>query len=278
MAGAEEVTREEIASGLRELGVRDGDVLLVHSSLSSFGRVAGGADSVIDALLDAVGAAGTVVAPTHTWDRIRGANVVFDVRKTASCTGLIPETLRRRPAALRGLHPTHSCAAIGPMQRGLLRDHETQVTPCGRKSPYQRLMDCGGKIVFLGAGLDVNTSLHALEEMAAVPWLFDRFEMLYTVDYEGRKRPVPSRRHADDRHRDFGKMGPVLEREGVLVKGRIGKAEVRVVDAAGMEAVVAPMLAQDPFLLLVPEVAESERRRFERWNAGRSGEGPAPPG
>lgn len=271
------VTGAEIAVGLARLGVDEGDVLLVHSSLSRFGYVEGGADAVIDALLEAVGSHGTVMVPTHTWDRIGDDTPVFDVRETPCCVGRVPETFRRRPEALRGLHPTHSCAAIGPLREELLRDHETQVTPCGSKSPYQRLMNCGapgdgrgrGRIVFLGVDLRVNTSFHALEEIAGVPWLFDRFEMLYTVDYEGRRRAVPSRRHSAEMARDFEKMEPVVLQEGVLVKGQIGQAQVRVVDAAGMERVVAPMLARDPFLLLAPAAAARERRRYEFWNSER---------
>lgn len=263
------VGRGEIADGLRGLGVREGDALLVHSSLSSLGRVRGGADAVIDALLDAVGPQGTVCVPTHTWDRVGARNPVFDVRETACCVGLIPETFRRRPGAVRGLHPTHSCAAIGPLKEELLRGHETQVTPCGSRSPYQRLMRFGGRIVFLGVDLRVNTSFHALEEMAGVPWLFDRFEMLYAVDAEGRRVAVPSRRHCDWLPRDFPKMEPVLEREGALVRGQIGAADVLVVEAAGMERVVMPMLAENPFLLLEPGPAERERRRYDEWRGDR---------
>jgi hypothetical protein len=50
-----------------------------------------------------------------------------------------------------------------------------------------------------------------------------------------------------------------------LVKGRIGAATVRVVDARGMEGLMAPRLAEDPFLLLSPPVAERERRGFGKW-------------
>ena len=60
------VHKEDIVRGLGELGLRPGDVVLVHSSLSSFGYVEGGADAVIDALLDAVGPEGTVMVPTLT--------------------------------------------------------------------------------------------------------------------------------------------------------------------------------------------------------------------
>ena len=263
------VERPDIVSGLAQLGVRAGDVLLVHSSLSRFGYVEGGADAVGDALLEAVGPAGTVMLPTHTWGTVNAVSPVFDVRRSPSIVGQITEAFRARPGALRGLHPTHSCSGIGPMTADLLRDHETQVTPCGSKSPYQRLMDCGGKIVFLGVTLYVNTCFHACEEMACVPWLFDRFEMLYSVDYEDRRRPVPSRRHTLGLARDFEKMESTLQAAGVLVKGEIGEATVRLVDARRMRDMIVPMLAEDPFLPLAERPAAREYRRYEMWRSGK---------
>src|SRR5215216_7553101 len=60
------VTRDGLAADLGRLGVRPGSVLLVHSSLSSLGWVCGGAQAVVEALLDALGPDGTLVVPTHT--------------------------------------------------------------------------------------------------------------------------------------------------------------------------------------------------------------------
>ena len=44
-----------ILSGLRDMGLKKGDIVLAHSSLSEFGNVEGGPDTVIDALLETVG-------------------------------------------------------------------------------------------------------------------------------------------------------------------------------------------------------------------------------
>lgn len=256
------VTRDDICRGLHALGICGGDTVLVHSSLSRFGHVDGGADAVIDGLLAAVGEGGTLVMPTLTHGRVNALSPVFDVRRTPCSVGLIPETFRQRPGVRRSLHPTHSCAAAGPRADELLAGHETQVTPCGSRSPYQRLMAIGASIVLLGVDLNVNTSFHALEEMACVPWLFDRFEALQTIDAEGRRIDVPSRRHSDGMPRDFPKVEPVLGTEGALRRGAIGAATVRVVDAAAMERVLVPLLAEDPFLLLAPEAAAKERARW----------------
>src|SRR5919199_5368773 len=60
------VTRVSLGDDLLRLGVRRGAVLLVHTSVSALGWVCGGAQAVVEALLDAVGADGTLVVPTHT--------------------------------------------------------------------------------------------------------------------------------------------------------------------------------------------------------------------
>ena len=80
---------------------------------------------------------------------------------------------------------------------------------------------------------------------------------------------VPSRRHSANMPRDFVKMEPILEREGILVRARIGAAEVRLVAAVPMRKLVLGMLARDPFLLLAEDAAERERRRYRAWNAAR---------
>ena len=54
-----------IAAELRSLGVRPGGVLLVHSSLSALGYVAGGPEAVVDALQEAVGPEGTLAQVTE---------------------------------------------------------------------------------------------------------------------------------------------------------------------------------------------------------------------
>ena len=140
------VTRQEIAAGLRALGVAEGAQVLLHSSLKSFGYVVGGADAVIDAILDVVGPAGTLVCPTLTFRNFEATRPVFDSRTLPSNTGLITETLRRRPGALRSLHPLSSVAAFGAAAEELTAWHDD--TPCGPGTPYWKLWENGGQVVY----------------------------------------------------------------------------------------------------------------------------------
>ena len=95
------VTRKDVAETLQKLGVKNGDILLFHSSLKSFGQTENGADTVIDGALDAVGEDGTLVAPTLLSKSFYVAYDIWDKNTTPCEIGLIPETFRKRKNAGR---------------------------------------------------------------------------------------------------------------------------------------------------------------------------------
>ena len=254
-----EVTRESIASDLRRLGVRAGDVLLVHSSLSRLGKVAGGADAAIDALLDAVAPGGTVLFPTLNGSERDGPECppVLEVRETPCWTGLIPETARQRDVAVRSLHPTHSIAAIGSAAERYASGHELTSTPCDESSPYYRLIEEKGSILLLGADHESNTTLHCLEELAGVPYhLQDGWTDGVVVDRDGRRLVVRNILHLWRWHRHFARVDEPLEAAGAQVVGKVGLAETRLVRADRLAEVILPILREDQLYLL-----ESDSRR-----------------
>ena len=73
----------DLLNTFESIGIRKGDTLLVHSSLSSFGYVEGGTQTVIEALLASVGISGNVFVPTLTGKPSDGPTnpPVFDVKK-----------------------------------------------------------------------------------------------------------------------------------------------------------------------------------------------------
>lgn len=226
------VTDKEILSGLRELGVAEGDALLVHSSLKSFGRVERGADTVIDALLQCVGSRGCVVVPTLTLG-VSECPVVFDVRNSPSRSGLITETLRKRPDARRSHHPTSSAAAIGWGVEQMTRWHG--LTPCGLTSPYGQVYLRNGKCLFLGAKWSTNTMFHVAEELAGLPYLrYAEFADALLIDERGQQHTVTFRRYncyQSGVRRDLEAMGPIYEASGVVRHAVIGNCEAMLADA-----------------------------------------------
>ncbi len=101
------IGKEQIVFSLKLMGIVPGDTLFVHSALSSIGNVEGGADTVIDALLEAVGEQGTVAVSTLSFGH------PFCAETTPTGVGAISETFRKRPEAKRSLSPIRSIAAIG---------------------------------------------------------------------------------------------------------------------------------------------------------------------
>jgi aminoglycoside 3-N-acetyltransferase len=229
------MNKNEIVSGLRQLGIADGDVLLVHSSLRSFGYVEGGPEAVIDALLESAGAGGTVMVPTLTGRRKDSAESppVFDVRNTPCWTGTIPETFRKRPSAIRSLHATHSVAAVGPAAVFLTSGHAKSPTPCGQDSPYLRLAELDGKVVFLGVGLNVCTLLHTVEELAQSPYhMMPQAVAARITDYDGKTQTAATALHDWGTPRRFEAIEPVFIQKAIMVKGFIGECAIRILQAA----------------------------------------------
>jgi aminoglycoside 3-N-acetyltransferase len=186
-ASAAPVTRESLAADLGRLGVRAGSVLLVHSSLSGLGWVCGGAQTVVQALLDALGDEGTLVVPTHTsgnsepsvwqhppvpedwWPVIRATMPAFDPAVTpARGLGVVVEVARTWPGARRSDHPQDSFAAIGPQAETVTAGHALE-SGFGERSPLARIHDLDGDVLLLGVGHGSNTSLHLAEHRVPNP-------------------------------------------------------------------------------------------------------------
>ncbi|WP_407841946.1 aminoglycoside N(3)-acetyltransferase (plasmid) [Streptomyces sp. DSM 116496] len=249
-------TRASLAAELRGLGLRPGETLLVHSSLSSLGWVCGGAATVVTALLDVLGDAGTLVVPTHSgdnsdpaqwanppvpeawWADIRATMPPFDARTTPTRgMGAVPEAVRTWPGAVRSGHPQTSFAALGPRAATLTDGHAPDCR-LGERSPLARLEEAGARILLLGAGFDSCTAFHLAEYRVPGPLEDNSFALLTT---QGRRwttvrdTPVSSD--------DFEDLGAAFQKDRPVVRGRVGGAEARLFDLAEAVAYAEGWLA-----------------------------------
>jgi aminoglycoside 3-N-acetyltransferase len=169
----------DLLAALRRVGVRTGDTLLVHISFDRFEVFTGKASDVVTVLKDAVGPEGTLLMPTMPFtgsaiDYIADGTIL-DVKRTPSQMGLVTELFRRYPDVRRSAHPTHPVAGWGPRAAELLADHHLTATPCGRTSPFGRLLDVGGKNLLLGAPIGTLTFFHTIEEILEPEMPFSAF-------------------------------------------------------------------------------------------------------
>lgn len=246
----DEKTQTQIAHDLTALGVREGGVLLVHTSLRSLGKVTGGAETVVRGLLCALGENGTLLIPALSYAHVDANNPVFDVLNTSSCVGALPEYFRTRPGTIRSVHPTHSVSGVGAKAESLLEEHYLDTTPCGEHSPFYRLREVKGQILFLGCGLRPNTSMHAVEELVQPPYFLGD-----PVDYRiilatGKEMNMRVRRH------NFGiwgqrydRLGPLLDEDG-LKREKVLEATVDLVDCEQMWEQALTALKKEPFFFV----------------------------
>lgn len=71
------VTPEALQNALRQVGLQEGQAVMVHTSLGKLGYVCGGAQTVIEALIGCVGAAGTIMMPAQSWKNLDPASGVY---------------------------------------------------------------------------------------------------------------------------------------------------------------------------------------------------------
>ena len=179
------MTRSRLAQDLEKLGLRPGGTVMVHCRMSAFGRVVGGAETVVRALLDVVGPEGTIMAYTGWQDappddlgaldeEARRAYVEehppYDPRVALSSRdhGRVPEALRTWPGARHSGHPEAGVAALGPLADAITASHPYD-DAYGVGTPYAKLVEFGGEVAMLGAPLETVTLVHHAEAVAQVP-------------------------------------------------------------------------------------------------------------
>ena len=238
---------DALFTDLRACGVREGHTLIVHGSLSRIGFVVGGAETVVRALLAAVGAEGTLVVPTQTWKNLDPARGVhgdrvpeawypvlrehwpaYDPAITPSLNmGSIAETLRLWPGATRSAHPARSFAALGAGAAYITAEHPLE-RPTGEGSPLSKIYELDSFILLLGVGHDKNTSLHLAEARAAYA-AKSVIEESSAILVNGERQWV-SYEVLEPISDDFVAIGAAFEEAHDFSSCRVGQAETKLIE------------------------------------------------
>lgn len=256
------ISTADLVKNLKDIGIKAGDSVLVHSSLSRIGHLVDGPKTFVDALIEAVGVEGTVLMPTSP-NNVFQLNYIrntpfFDVLNSPSKTGAITEYFRKLPNAKRSLHPTEPVSAIGKLADYYTKDHFNQLTPYNKNSPFYRVSEQKGKILYVGVTLSMaGTNLHTLED--AVDFKFpvyykDAFE-IEVIDEKGEKHTVKTKVHNPEysKKRKCDDLIPMFKAKGALVKCTVGEAATLVVDAEKFLAAMIAEYAQNGVTMYTPK-------------------------
>ena len=148
------ITKDSLVADLRNLGVHAGDILNVKMSYKSIGKVEGGINTVVDALLEAVGSEGTIVSdsfvlghlPFKMW--LSPQKCLVD-QNTPSYAGALANVLIKHPLAKRSPHPIQKFVAIGK-HADIVLEHNADSAPY---STLHKMAEMGAKNIRIG-GID----------------------------------------------------------------------------------------------------------------------------
>ncbi|MBO7214431.1 MAG: AAC(3) family N-acetyltransferase [Clostridia bacterium] len=242
-----------LVKDLKRLGLKKGDVVIVHSSLSAMGNVDGGANTVIDALLKVLGKKGTLLFPAFSYTPCLQTKK-WDYYTTPSCVGTIPETFRKRKGVLRSVHPTHSVCALGKFASEMVSNHYKDDTPVGENSPFRQLSKRNGKILMLGCSLHSNSFMHGVEEMANVSYVLgDSVEFLIT-DKNGNTFKAEHKKHNFVRnngtiYQRYDKTLSVLS-SGDYLENKVHGANCVLINAKALETNALSKMKEAPLYFI----------------------------
>ena len=238
------ILKQDIVRDLKKAGINAGESLLVHSSLSKIGYVEGGAKTVVDALLEVLGKEGNLLMPTSPNNGLQLDYIetldVFDVAEDKSKLGAISEYFRCLPQSIRSAHPTEPVSCIGPDAAYFTQDHFGNLTPYTTESPFYRVSEKVGKILYLGVTLDnAGTNLHTMEDAVKEFKYPIYYREIFEVNVrfpDGAIRKMRTKVHnpVQSALRKCDGLIPLFKEKGVLNEVKIGEARALMVDAKRM--------------------------------------------
>ncbi|MFX0075723.1 MAG: aminoglycoside N(3)-acetyltransferase [Candidatus Hermodarchaeota archaeon] len=238
-------TITSLKQDFKALGIKPGDIIIMHSSLSKIGWTVGGSVAVVKALTDILTPEGTLVMPTFTsgnsepsywenppvpeswWATIREEMPAYNPQITPTrAMGRIVETFRTWPEVVRSSHPISSFAAWGKYAKVIIENHKLEAD-IGENSPISRLYDLNGLILLLGVSHLNNTSLHLAEFRCDYPGKTYKRTGCAIMVNNVRKWIEWTELEVDPD--DFEQLGKDFESSNEFTLGKVGEAEAHLI-------------------------------------------------
>ena len=245
------VSYRDLAAGFKRLEIPQNIPVIVHASLSKIGKIRGGSDTVLGALLANYP---SVMMPSFTFktmiipetgpenngilygngkDLNQMAEFYLATMPADKLMGNLPETLRQHPQAIRSVHPILSFVGIG-VEEAI--ETQTLEEPF---APILHLKDQEGWVILVGVDQTVNTSIHAAEQLSGRK-TFTRWALTTRSVYECPNYPGCSN--------GFNQIQSAIN--GVCKTTQIGGAAVQAIPLNALVNAVINAIHEDPLSLL----------------------------
>jgi aminoglycoside 3-N-acetyltransferase len=233
---------------LRNLGIRNGDVLFIGANLSRIGSIEGRIKEVIlNSLLMAVGSEGTIVTNSFTKSFFLSKldkSYIYDI-DTPPESGSLAKLFLSHPDCVRSMHPTNSFIAIGKDAKEIISTHDQHNSSY---FPLQKIMELNGKHVLIGCVDDQNglASVHLAQEKLGLSKKSILSNRIGVYFREEGKISLFKRTDFGGCSRGFYKFYNQFVIKNILFSGYYGDAYSVIIDARGSFDIVYNILKKNP--------------------------------
>lgn len=240
------MNKNELIGEFKRIGITEGMELEVHSSLSSFGYIEGGAEAVIEALIECVGESGSIFMPALRLsppmeltedDRRMGITVKIKVlpeEAQRTDMGIIADTFRQRPDVITG--------------EGIIRTSGWGVHAHeAAKGGLDHVIHNGGKALLLGVDIYKLTAMHYVEDI-----LPNEISNIFTPSEEALKKYPPDKWFIEAGEPPVKPWYTIQDKayeKGLIEDGYIGKCRYMFFDIWEVVSLYKEDLENDPFKL-----------------------------
>ncbi len=238
------ITIEDAKTLLRNIGIQNGDVLEVHASMKSIGFMLGGANALLDAILETIGFEGTIVMSAHSSDNSEPAyfqKPPIDValyqtirENTPSFKGKFDDlygmgqlavALQKRPSVYFSNHPQVSMMSHGKHAKWITQSHPLN-DMFGLRSPIAKMVELKTKVLLIGVEYDSCTGMHLGEVLSQKrPIIIQGSRMVV-----GSKEEWVKFLSHDFDSNDFNQVGRNMELENKVSLSLLGNSVVKSFD------------------------------------------------
>ena len=260
------IGKTDILAALSAVGVKKGDTLLVHSSLSACGKIDGGAKTVIDAIIETIGPDGNFFVPTFQRSEcyLNGINKRWDHRpsdfrdrssEAVRWVGTLPlEFMRLFPDAPRGVHISHSWSGWGSCAAEVLSRQTEDEPPFSDNSCPMSVKDMGGKILHFGSPVGHTSFVHCFETHFNLPGLGPSYYDVRLADgtitwkFVPKGLPGPREFYSKDENARF--FREAVARGLEIRHERLGVGELKLIDCRQFWEIGSALVTEDPRIVI----------------------------
>ena len=168
------VSADGLINHIRNLGIKEGDLLIVHSSAAALKTIDCSEVELLDYLIGLVGQTGTIALPAFPEESLlkEKENLkIYDPKRSVAWTGMLPNLMLRKKGAIRSCFPCNPLVAIGPMAEKMMEHNLHTEYAHDNKSCWGYCAENHAKVLFLGIpSYHSNTIIHTVEDYQPQFW------------------------------------------------------------------------------------------------------------